>query len=232
MRSLAAVAALPSSEPLDHELRARQAVVRLGLEGLDELDVTTLVEQAFVRVPAGGVDLYMTAGALTKPGAPERLLEVAAGVLRAQSTLIQWTEPDARRQRDLQKPIQAEVKLLGKSKGKALARALEDGVAGQLADRLDWREDAREGAAAVSSMLARGELLGVDRGAQPLPVLLAWDRNEFADLLALAGTDPTARPFLWVDGTESWTHFFVQEARVWSLVNPDGSSMTVRIDRA
>ena len=41
---LAAVAALPSSEPLDHELRARQAVVRLGLEGLDELDVTTLVE--------------------------------------------------------------------------------------------------------------------------------------------------------------------------------------------
>ena len=223
---LAAVAALPSSEPLDHELRARQAVVRLGLEGLDELDVTTLVEQAFVRVPAGGVDLYMTAGALTKPGAPERLLEVAAGVLRAQGTLIQWTEPDARRQRDLQKPIQAEVKLLGKSKGKALARALEDGVAGQLADRLDWREDAREGAAAVSSTLARGELLGVDRGAQPLPVLLAWDRNEFADLLALAGIlDPTARPFLWVDGTESWTHFFVQEARVWSLVNPDGSSM-------
>ena len=207
---LAAVAALPSSEPLDHELRARQAVVRLGLEGLDKLDVTTLVEQAFVRVPAGDVDLYMTAGALTRPGAPERLLEVAAGVLRAQGTLIQWTEPDARRQRDLQKPIQAEVKLLGKSKGKALARALEDGVAGQLADRLEWREDAREGAAAVSSTLARGELLGVDRGAQPLPVLLAWDRNEFADLLAFAAIlDPTARPFLWVDGTESWTHFFV-----------------------
>ena len=65
---LAAVAALPSSEPLDHELRARQAVVRLGLEGLDELDVTTLVEQAFVRVPAGGVDL--NTGLPRLPGIP------------------------------------------------------------------------------------------------------------------------------------------------------------------
>lgn len=227
---LALVAALALPSPAlgteDHELRAQQATVRLGLESLDGLSLESLLGQSFVRVPAGGVDLYMTAHALTAPGAPERLLEVATGVLRAQGTLLEWMEPDGGRLKARLKALEAEVKLLSKPKGKALARAFADGAPGQLADRLEWKESQREQFAELTAALASGELLGLELEGRPLPVLLAWDRNEFGDLLALGGIlDPTARPFLWVEGTQNWTHFFVQEARVWSLVNPDGSAM-------
>jgi hypothetical protein len=221
-----ALASAPSLAAQDHQLRAEQAVVRLGLEGLDGLSLESLLAQAFVRVPAGGVDLYMTAHALTASGAPERLLEVASGVLRAQGTLLEWTEPDATRLKAQIKALEAEVKLLSKPKGKALARAFADGTPGELAERLEWKDSQREQFAELATSLAAGELLGGELEGRPLPVLLAWDRNEFGDLLALGGIlDPTARPFLWVEGTQNWTHFFVQEARVWSLVNPDGSSM-------
>ena len=70
---LALVAALALPSPAlgteDHELRAQQATVRLGLESLDGLSLESLLGQSFVRVPAGGVDLYMTAHALTAPWA-------------------------------------------------------------------------------------------------------------------------------------------------------------------
>ena len=210
----------------DFSARAKRAVERIGLDPDQDLDLETLLAAGWVRLPAGGVDLYVSARSLKKDGTREMFLNIADGVLESQNALLEWCPIDGKLAKPLHKQIAALQKAYGKPKGTPLRRARGEGQAGEGMQLLGFKDALVDEAKSLGIALGKGLPLGLELESDPLVVILAPDREEFIDMLALSGhVDPTAQPYVWLDEATRWSHFFIQEARVYSLVHVDGTSM-------
>ncbi|HIG86369.1 MAG TPA: hypothetical protein EYQ25_04930 [Planctomycetes bacterium] len=215
-----------SCKPEDYAARAQRALERIGLPPDEALGLETLLAAGWVRLPAGGVDLYLSARSLQDEDTRELFLSVAEGVLAAQDVLLGWCPMDPKLAKPLHKQIAALRGAYKKPKGTPLRRALGQGKPGEAFELLGLKDSLWEDANSLGEVLSQGLPLGLELEPKPLVVILVPDREEFVDMLALAGrVDPTAQPYIWLDEAASWSHFFIQEARVYSLVHVDGTSM-------
>jgi len=210
----------------DYAARAQTALKRIGLPPDGALDLETLLATGWVRLPAGGVDLYLSARSLQDEDTRKLFLSVAEGVLASQDVLLGWCPMDPKLAKPLHKQIASLRGAYKKPKGTPLRRALGQGEAGEAFELLGFKDSLWESAKSLGTALGQGLPLGLELEPKPLVVILASDREEFVEMLALAGhLDPTSQPYIWLEEATRWSHFFIQEARVYSLLHVDGTSM-------
>lgn len=220
------LAAAAPPQMVDFSARAEAALTRLGFEDGTQVGLQALLQKGWVRLPAGGVDFYLSVESLRDEELATLFLSVADGALAAQAALLAWCPLERKVAKGLQKQISTLRKATMKPKGKLLMRGLGKGHPGHAYDLLDFKDSHKDDAESLGSALARGGHLGLDLAPEPLVVILAGDREEFWDLLSLAGVvDPSSQPHLWLPEATRWSHFFIHEARVYSLVHTDGTSM-------
>lgn len=213
-----------------HELRADQVRARLGLTDREPppegIDVEPLLRDHFVRAEAGGCELYLSAWSLDEGEGAERLVELARELLAGQRAWLEWVPPSKDDAKQVEKDLAALDKWYSRLRPRDLEKGLDGVTGGDLLELLGAKDDVREASARLTSYLASGGNLGSLEARTPVPIVLAPTRSEFLGWVGFAGwANPASRDVFHAAGVEDWTYFFLEDVRVYSLVQPSGASL-------
>ena len=210
---------------------ARNQIARASIEDADQL-----LENAFVALDVGALELLLPPAALSDPDQLEDLQQLATSLVDAQLAWIDWfpeAAEEGRRPEQLAKHGKELARWIRSWKAKDLSPRVEvrdaaadtgGGAADQRRPRLleltEAREKTREASRILSDYLRSGGPLRAsgDRQQDPARLVLIPDRENFVELMAVVGLlESKHRPYFWIPGTETWTNFDFDGVRVLAL---------------
>jgi hypothetical protein len=214
---------------VDHAGRAKRVRDRYGLDEKISnrgLKAVPFLDEHFIKIPTGAYDLYVSHIGLGQDDEIERTLKIAESLLDGMGVWLDWLPPEKAERKSLEKDLAVAKKWLKRFKPKTLARALKDGQRGDALVMFKAKDSVREAFQRLTAYFATGKMVGLEKQTKAIPIVLCTTRGEFLEMLSFAGwAEPTQEKVFWAQGTEAWTHFYMEDVRFYSLRHPGGGSL-------
>ena len=199
--------ALGSPRQMDHGAVAQGLIARDGhtAEEPGSADPLAYIRARSLTASLGAFQISISRTALDDQQAARDYRDACVSLLDVQERWLEWTGSDEKSDSTLA-DLESLRSWVSKWNLRKLRRAAKEGHA-QAAAPMGVREE-------VASAACRLEARARESRGHPVKLVLAPSRDEFVGLCCLAGLmRPSLRSFLWVDGIEKWTWFFVDDVR-------------------